>query len=70
MDKMLLRADDVKQILNVSKPMSYKVIRILNEELKKDGYLTIQGRIPVDYLATRYKLDEEEIKKQVAIIEK
>ncbi|WP_423774307.1 LysR family transcriptional regulator [Anaerococcus tetradius] len=67
---MLLRADDVKQILNVSKPMSYKVIRILNEELKKDGYLTIQGRIPVDYLATRYKLDEEEIKKQVAIIEK
>lgn len=67
---MLLRADDVKQILNVSKPMSYKVIRILNEELKKDGYLTIQGRIPADYLATRYKLDEEEIKKQVAIIEK
>lgn len=67
---MLLRANDVKQILNVSKPMSYKVIRILNEELKKDGYLTIQGRIPADYLATRYKLDEEEIKKQVAIIEK
>ncbi|KWZ77962.1 hypothetical protein [Anaerococcus tetradius] len=67
---MLLRADDVKQILNVSQAMSYKVIRILNEELKKDGYLTIQGRIPADYLATRYKLDEEEIKKQVAIIEK
>lgn len=60
---MFLRANDVKEILNVSQAMSYKVIRTLNTELKEKGYLTVQGRIPIDYLCERYKIDENEVRR-------
>ena len=34
MGNRFIRADDVAQELNVSKPYAYKLIRKLNEELK------------------------------------
>ena len=60
---MFLKADDVKDILNVSQAMGYKVIRQLNWELKEKGFLTLQGRIPIDYLCERFMIDEDEVKK-------
>lgn len=60
---MFLKADDVKDILNVSQAMGYKVIRQLNSELKEKGFLTLQGRIPIDYLCERFMIDEDEVKK-------
>lgn len=60
---MFLKADDVKDILNVSQAMGYKVIRQLNSELKEKGFLTLQGRIPIEYLCERFMIDEEEVKK-------
>lgn len=60
---MFLKADDVKDILNVSQAMGYKVIRQLNLELKEKGFLTLQGRIPIEYLCERFMIDEEEVKK-------
>lgn len=59
---MFVRANDVKEILNVSQAMGYKVIRTLNTELQEKGFLTVQGRIPIEYLCERYKLDEQEVK--------
>lgn len=59
---MFVRANDVKEILNVSQAMGYKVIRTLNTELQDKGFLTVQGRIPIEYLCERYKLDEQEVK--------
>lgn len=59
---MFVRANDVKEILNVSQAMGYKVIRTLNTELQEKGFLTVQGRIPVEYLCERYKIDEQEVK--------
>lgn len=64
---MFLRANQVKEILNVSQAMSYKVIRTLNDELKEKGFLTLQGRIPIEYLCERYMIDEEEVRKQLEI---
>ena len=40
-----MRVDEVAQLLGVSKPYAYKLIRKLNEELKKTGCITIAGRI-------------------------
>lgn len=60
---MFLKANDVKDILNVSQAMGYKVIRQLNSELKEKGFLTLQGRIPIEYLCERFMIDEEEVKK-------
>ena len=44
MENRFIRADDVAQELNVSKPYAYKLIRKLNEELKAKGFITIAGR--------------------------
>ncbi|WP_099320781.1 transcriptional regulator [Anaerococcus sp. Marseille-P3625] len=62
---MLLNVRQVMEILNCSQSMAYKSIKILNKELEEDGFLTMQGRVPAEYLANRYKLDDEDIKKQV-----
>lgn len=45
MKKPFLRAEDVAEILSISKPYAYKIIRELNEELKAKGYRTITGHI-------------------------
>lgn len=62
---MFLRANEVKDILNVSQAMGYKVIRQLNSELKEKGFLTLQGRIPLEYLCERFKIDEDEVRKHL-----
>jgi len=38
-------ADDVAEIMQISKPKAYEIIRELNGELEKMGYLTVRGRI-------------------------
>ena len=43
--QMFMRVDEVAEELGVSKPYAYRLIRDLNEELKKTGYITISGRI-------------------------
>lgn len=43
--QMFMRADEVAEVLGVSKPYAYKLIREMNEELKKTGCITISGRI-------------------------
>lgn len=42
---MFMRVDEVAKELGVSKPYAYKLIRTMNEELKKTGCITIAGRI-------------------------
>jgi len=42
---MFMRVDEVAEELDVSKPYAYRLIRDLNEELKKTGCITISGRI-------------------------
>ena len=44
-EKMFMRVGEVANALDVSTPYAYKLIRKLNEELKKAGCITIAGRI-------------------------
>ena len=37
--------DDVAKELGVSKSYAYKIVRELNGELRKKGYLTVSGRV-------------------------
>lgn len=53
MENRFIRADDVAQELNVSKPYAYKLIRRLNEELKAKGFITIAGRVSRQYFSER-----------------
>lgn len=42
----MMTADDVAQELGVSKGHAYKLIRTLNAELVKSGYLIVAGKVP------------------------
>ncbi len=48
------RAQDVADQLSVSKGQGYKVIKALNEELEKKGFLTYPGRVSRTYFNERY----------------
>lgn len=45
MTRQVLTAKDISEICNISESKSYQVIRQLNEELEKAGYLTFRGRV-------------------------
>lgn len=51
---MFMRVDEVAQSLDVSIPYAYKLIRQLNEELKKKGCITIAGRIDRKYFYEKF----------------
>lgn len=48
-EKRFMTAADVADYMDISVPMAYKVIRMLNDELKEKGYLTISGKISRAY---------------------
>lgn len=53
MESKFLCADDVAEELKVSKSYAYKVIRMLNSELKEKGFITISGRVNRRYFYER-----------------
>jgi hypothetical protein len=50
----MMFAEDISQELGISKGYAYKIIRELNEELKKEGFIVISGRIPRAYWETKF----------------
>lgn len=54
MENRFIRVEDVAAKLGVSKPYAYKLIRQLNEELRKKGFLTIAGRVNRQYFEERF----------------
>lgn len=49
-NKIMLDAHDVSELLNIKLYLSYKIIREINDELRKAGKLTIRGRVNREYL--------------------
>lgn len=47
--KIFYNADDIAEILDVSKPTAYRIIKKLNLELIEKGYITVSGRVPKKY---------------------
>lgn len=45
-----ITAPELAQVMGVSNGHAYKLIRAMNSELKKQGYLTIAGKLPRAYL--------------------
>lgn len=51
--------EEIKEILGVSTSMAYKVIKKMNDDLTKKGYLTISGKVPRRYFEKQwYGLEE------------
>ena len=48
-EKRFLNASDVSEYMGISKPMAYKIIRKLNDELISQGYIIVSGKISRKY---------------------
>ena len=53
MQKLYYTADDVKEMLKISKSQAYKHIKDLNDELKNQGYITVAGKVSKKYFLER-----------------
>ena len=58
--KLLLTADDVVSLTGVKKPTAYALMRKLNEELNKKGYITVSGKISARYFYERLGITEQD----------
>lgn len=43
--KIYITANELSGMLGISEGYAYKIIRDMNDELKKDGYIIISGKI-------------------------
>jgi hypothetical protein len=62
--KLYLTADEVAEMLGISKGHAYAMIRDCNAELKQDGYLTVAGKVPKKFFGRKYFGFEEMMKEK------
>lgn len=53
-NRTFMTVEEVAAELGVSKSYAYKIVKQLNEELQKLGYLTVAGRVNTNYSAKKY----------------
>lgn len=59
--KMFISAEEMAKELGISKSFAYKLMREMNEELQKKGYLTIAGRVSRKYFEEKFYGMEREM---------
>ena len=52
-EQKFLNADDIAALMNVSKSTAYRVIKQLNDDLHKQGFITIHGKVSRRYFETK-----------------
>ena len=53
-NRTFMTVEEVAAELGVSKSYAYKIVKQLNEELQKLGYLTVAGRVNPNYFRKKY----------------
>lgn len=53
-NKLFITANELSEMLGVSTGHAYKIIRRLNQELEKEGYIVIAGKVPKRYFEKRW----------------
>lgn len=54
MAKQVYTANELAEVLGVSVSKAYVYIRQMNEELEKQGFLVVRGKVPVAYVQERF----------------
>lgn len=52
--KIYITASELAEMLGMSAGHAYKIIRRLNKELEKDGYIVVAGKVPKRYFEKRW----------------
>lgn len=55
-----IHANEVAETLGISVAHAYKVVRDLNKELSKQGFLIISGKVSRDYFYERIYVNQRE----------
>ena len=58
-EPILIGAKEVCQLLGIKLSRAYAIIRQLNKQLKKEGKITISGRINKQYLIDNFCITKE-----------
>ena len=53
-EKIYYNAEEISRMLGVSMGKSYKILREMNRDLAGRGFLTIAGKIPVEYFREKW----------------
>ena len=53
-EKIYYSAEDIAKMLGVSMGKAYKILREMNKDLASKGFLTIAGKIPVEYFREKW----------------
>ena len=54
MVRQTYNAKELAEVLGCSESKSYQYIRIMNDELSKQGFLTLRGKVPKAYADKRF----------------
>ena len=55
----VVRVDEVMERLDCSMGKAYQIIKALNDELKRKGYITVAGRVPRSYFEQKCLLERK-----------
>ena len=50
----MMTVDDVMEELGVKRSKAYSILKQLNDELAKEGYVAVRGKIPYPYWETKF----------------
>ena len=53
MTKKFLNASDIIEIMQVSRSTAYRIMKTLNDELNKQGKITVPGKVSAKYFFER-----------------
>lgn len=53
-ETIFITATEMAEILGISKPYAYKIIKQMNEELEANGFITISGKVSKKYFEEKF----------------
>jgi Predicted transcriptional regulators len=54
MRAQFITANEVAEIMGISRTKAYQIVRSLNRELKEMGYITIAGKCPIQFFTQKF----------------
>ena len=51
---LYLTANEISEMLGISRGHAYKIVKKLNNELAEKGFIVISGRVPKKFFAEHY----------------
>lgn len=54
MSAQFITANEVADIMGISRTKAYQIVRSLNKELKEMGYITIAGKCPIQFFKQKF----------------